>query len=278
MQSHRLSDTVTKTDIARSVSVAQAFDSIAPVFDSTLENGTTRRLRAKIYSVVESLLQPGSTILDINCGTGIDALSFANHGFRVFGSDISEQMIKTARSKSKREKVKNVKFNVASFESISRDIVPTVDLVLSNFGGLNCTSNLAAAARAIASVTKPGGYFVAVIMPPFSLWESISYLARFEWRNATRRLHKSAPATGFLGKVFPVYYYTPRATTIAFSPYFERMQIVGLSIVSPTPQSTRFVNQHPRLTRTLVNIDGYIEAIPLIRAAGDHYMIVLKRK
>ena len=258
--------------------VAQAFDSIAASFDTTLENDTTARIRAKLYSIIESLAPPGSTILDVTCGTGIDALYLANHGYQVFGTDISKKMIRTARSKAEQSSCRNVHFAVASYDSISQNIVPSADLVFSNFGGLNCTSNLASAARAIASVTKSGGFMVGVIMPPFSLWESISYLARFEWRNAVRRLKKNAPATGFSSLTFPVHYYTPGTVAASFSTDFELIQITGLSIVSPTPQSRRFVQNHSVLTKILVGLDGLIERIPIIRAIGDHYIIVLRKK
>jgi ubiquinone/menaquinone biosynthesis C-methylase UbiE len=278
VQGQRPSVSVNSSNVTPHSIVARAFDGIAPIFDSTLENETTRRLRAKLYSVIDSLLKPASTILDITCGTGIDALHLARQGYQVFGTDISEQMIELARSKAEKEHAMNVKFRVASYDTLSPNVVPMADMVLSNFGGLNCTSDLASAARAIETVTNPGGNVVAVIMPPFSLWETVSYIARFEWRNASRRLRASAPSTGFIGTTFPVYYYTPQATTTAFSPYFERIQIVGLSIVSPTPQSTRFVNRHPTLARTLVAIDGCIETVPFFRSAGDHYIIVLKKK
>ena len=258
--------------------VASAFDGIADIFDTTLENEITARLRSKLYSAIESLVSPGSIVLDINCGTGIDACFLAGRGYRMFGVDISEKMIATAQMKQRSAECKNVEFRVSSYDSLSPGVVPEAELTFSNFGGLNCTSDLTAAANAIASVTRPGGYFVGVIMPPFSLWEFLSYAARFQLRESLRRMHNSSPATGFHGSTFPVYYYSTKETVSAFAPHFEHIQTIGLSILSPTPQSIQFTRRHPVLTKSLIGIDSLIERLPILRSIGDHYLIVLRRR
>ncbi len=259
-------------------SVAEAFDRIAGTFDSNLENATTARLRMKLYSVIESLIQPGSTVLDVSCGTGIDALYLAKQGYRLCGIDISEKMIAATRLKFEDAGFDHVNFMVTSYDRLTPNNVPLADLVFSNFGGLNCTPDLKSAAEAIASVTKPGGYFIGVIMPPFSLWEALSYAARLQWRQTLRRVHDYAPATGFYGTIFPVYYYSPGTIVAAFSSHFDRRQLIGWSIISPSPQSTSFVKRHPMLANLLVGIDGLIETFPLLRSIGDHYLIILQKR
>jgi hypothetical protein len=187
-------------------------------------------------------------------------------------------MIAASRRKFEYAGIEDVKFMVASYDRLSPKTISLANLVFSNFGGLNCTPDLASAAEAIAAVTKPGGYFIGVIMPPFSLWEALSYAMRLQWRQMLRRAHDHAPATGFGEASFPVYYYSPRTVAAAFSSHFERRQLIGLSIISPSPQSTRFVQRHPMLTNSLIAIDGLIETYPLLRSIGDHYLIVLQRK
>jgi SAM-dependent methyltransferase len=258
--------------------VAAAFDSIANVFDLTLENEVTVRLRKKLYAVIESLISPGSTILDINCGTGIDALYLGSKGFRVVGIDISHNMIAAARRKLHSVGLNNVNFSVCSYDRLSPEHFPAAELVFSNFGGLNCTSDLVSTANAIGSVTKPGGYIVGVLMPPFSLWEFLSFAFRLRWSQALRRLHDKAQATGFRGAEFPVYYHSPSYTRKSFSEQFEFRKLIGLSIVSPTPQSSGFISRFPFVSRILVDVDGMLEGLPLARSVGDHYVIVLQKK
>jgi ubiquinone/menaquinone biosynthesis C-methylase UbiE len=278
VERHISSEAADSAQIGGVSPVAEAFDRVAGIFDSNLENATTARLRMRLYSVIESLIQPGSSVLDVSCGTGIDALYLAKQGYRLCGIDISKKMITASRLKFEHAGIENVKFVVASYDRLSPKTIPLADLVFSNFGGMNCTPDLASAAEAIAGVTKPGGYFIGVIMPTFSLWEALSYAARLQWRQMLRRIHDHAPATGFDGTSFPVYYYSPGTATAAFSSHFERRQLIGLSIISPSPQSTRFVQRHPMLANSLIAIDGIIETFPLLRSIGDHYLIVLQRK
>ncbi len=257
--------------------VANSFDTVAPVFDVLLENEITRRLRTRIYSIVESLAEQGSSIIDINCGTGIDAIHLAAQGHRLTGIDVSPKMISEARKKTSATRSSNPKFFVDSFERISLNDIPAADLTFSNFGGLNCINNLSVVAGQVGAVTKPNGYFVGVIMPPFSLWEFTGFLLRGQFRQAVRRIKKSAPSTGFGSDSFRVYYHSPSEVERAFAPYFSLRSIIGLSVLSPTPQSIRFARSHKRLTRILCRIDRMIESIPLFRSIGDHYVIILQR-
>lgn len=275
---HHSSGAVQRTTSGSISPVAEAFDRIADSFDSNLENETTARLREKLYLIVESLVRPGSIVLDINCGTGIDALHLAHMGYRIWGADISRNMVAAAKRKLKKSELRNAEFIVSSFDHLSPEEVPMADLTFSNFGGLNCTSDLVSAASAIAAVTRPGGYFVGVLMPPFSLWESFSYALHGQWRLTLRRAGQLAQATGFGENGFPVHYYSPHTTAAAFSEYFDHKKTIGWSIVSPTPQSRRFVQRHPVIAKMLVRIDGFIEEFPLFRSIGDHYVTVFQRK
>lgn len=256
---------------------AKAFDLVASSFDSTYENEITARLRSKLYAIIQTLTPSPATVFDINCGTGIDAINLSRQGYRVYGTDISEQMIAAARSKLQSQNLRNVEFSVLSYASLSSITRAPADLVLSNFGGLNCTAELAPLVPGIASITRPGGYFVGVIMPRFSVWEFSAFALRFNWRQALRRFRSHADATGFLNANFPVYYHSPSTVIKAFSRSFAVKKIIGLNIISPNPQSSRFAATHPFLSQALNRLDGFIEEVPVFRSIGDHYIIILRR-
>ncbi len=257
--------------------VARAFDAIADEFDEQRENELTLHLRRRVYGIVDSLGLHQPRILDINCGTGIDALHFAGEGAQVTGVDISPQMIERARMKFAQTNLQHICFHVGSFEELSHLDLGKFDLVFSNFGGLNCTTNLQRVARHISKCLKPGGFLVAVVMPPFSLWEFASFAARGRWKSAIRRWNRSADATGFHGKTFQTYYHSPRTFRKAFSPYFRLLRLEGLGILSPSPQSTNFAKRTRWLTRALFRIEPIVARWPLLRSIGDHYTIVLQR-
>lgn len=71
------------------------FDEHAPRY---LENAFTGNTRAEVDFIVSLFdLLPGSTILDIGCGTGRHAVNLARLGFKVTGVDLSEGMLAEGR-------------------------------------------------------------------------------------------------------------------------------------------------------------------------------------
>ena len=257
--------------------VARAFDSVAESFEDSLENEITRRFRQKVYLTIQRILPSGSTILDINCGVGIDAVNLAKLGYFVTGVDLAPKMIEQAKARAQRERA-NIKFEVASFEDLSSLAGQTFDLVLSNFGGLNCVESLEGTAKEIARVTRPGGYFVSTVMPRVSPWEIISGLARLNTQSAFRRFRNNVTASGFRGITFIVHYHSVRSFLSSFSEWFTRMQMLGMNIISPPPHATTFVTRHAHLTKWLSRMEDVLATLPGFRSVGDHYLLVLSRK
>ncbi len=259
--------------------VTAAFNTVAAIYDESFNvSPVVYRLRSKVYHAIESRKQPPASILDINCGTGIDAMYFAGKGMEVTGIDISSNMIGQCRQKAEKLQLKNLKFYVISYEHLSQNLNGAFDLVLSNFGGLNCVENLDMVANQLSALTKQGSYFIAVVMPPFSLWDMITGVIKGKWNYAFRRLRKQVRATGFGNESFDVFYHSPNNFISAFKEWFTLEQMTGFNIVSPSPSSVGFAQRHRRLSSLLIQVDELIENIPIIRSAGDHYMLVMRRK
>lgn len=73
----------------------QFFDGHAPKYD---EECFTKNTAAEIEFLLNELrLRPGSTVLDIGCGTGRHAVGLARRGCAVTGVDISQGMLDQAR-------------------------------------------------------------------------------------------------------------------------------------------------------------------------------------
>jgi cyclopropane fatty-acyl-phospholipid synthase-like methyltransferase len=64
-----------------------------------MENAFVKNTHAEVDFMEEELaIRPGSHLLDVGCGTGRHSVELARRGYRVTGIDLSEDMLKQARS------------------------------------------------------------------------------------------------------------------------------------------------------------------------------------
>src|ERR1051326_2830330 len=166
------------------------FDRAAIEYDRLFEeNPVTETIRPLVWRSMLNRFKPGSHILELNCGTGTDAIMLAGHGMHVTATDASAEMISQARSKIRQHHVESsVTLKRMNFEDIHSMNGETFDGAFSNFGGLNCARELPPTLAGLSAVMKPGSYFIACVMNRISLWEIISFLARGRWSAAFRRL------------------------------------------------------------------------------------------
>jgi ubiquinone/menaquinone biosynthesis C-methylase UbiE len=257
--------------------VSSAFDSLARGYDETFDpNIVISRLRTDLYHTITNLVDPPAAILDINCGTGTDALYLSSRGYSTVGVDISEAMIAEAVKKSAVHP--KALFVHTSYDDM--DCLPEneFDLVLSNFGGLNCTRDLRTVGEHVARRLKAKGYFVVVLMPSFSLWETCAYAVRGQFKQAFRRLRRGGTLTQFNDKEFTVYYFNPHKAAQQFAEHFLVREIYAWNIVTPPPHAWKVATSFPRLSSALEKLDAAIGHLPIFRSIGDHYVMVLEKR
>jgi len=104
--------------------------------------------------MARQLLQPGTHVLDVACGTGNLAVIAARHGCPVWGIDIVRNLICQARIRAAEEGLR-INFMEADAEALPFD-VGQFDLVVSMFGVM-FTPRPHVAAAELLRVTRPGG-------------------------------------------------------------------------------------------------------------------------
>jgi arsenite methyltransferase len=105
-------------------------------------------------------LEPGQVVLDLGSGGGIDVLLSAKRvgpSGRVYGLDMTDQMLELARNNQRAAGVTNVEFLQGTIEAIPLPS-QSVDVIISNCV-INLSTDKDAVLREAFRVLKPGGRF-----------------------------------------------------------------------------------------------------------------------
>ena len=80
--------------------IAEAFSRTAEKYDSFADDHPhLTRMRDKVYSHVARFVPRGARILELNAGTGTDAVQLARRGYFVHATDIAGGMLNRLRDK-----------------------------------------------------------------------------------------------------------------------------------------------------------------------------------
>lgn len=258
--------------------VSEAFSKQAPVFDKQNdENKLSEYLRSVYRREVLSQIKPKSKILELNCGTGIDALFFAGLGHSVIATDNAPGMIEQLDAKINETGLSwSIQTMRCSFHDIDSVQGGPFDYIVSNFGGLNCTDNLKDVLSQLSSVLTKDGKVTLVIMPKVCPWE-IVMLFKGKFKTAFRRFKKATPAR-VEGVIFNCYYYNPNYVINTLKKEFKLIALRGIFITVPPEFYRDFIERYPRLFSLLSKIDAVISKYFPFTYCCDHYVITLQKK
>jgi ubiquinone/menaquinone biosynthesis C-methylase UbiE len=257
----------------------RAFDSLAARYDDLFTRSMIGRAqRGAVWKVLIDTFKPGSHILELNCGTGEDALFLARHNVSVVACDASERMIQTARQRMRSEDPDaNIHFELLPTERLA-ELLPSkpFDGALSNFSGLNCVADLNKTARELAALVAPDAPVLICLSTRFCLLEMIWFSLHGQFRKAFRRSSGIATAkvSGFTVKV---QYPTLRAVKRMFAPYFLLRSCTGIGVAVPPSYLEPLACKYPMALSLLRAIDRSIARLPGFRTMGDHMLLYFER-
>lgn len=267
------------TDTLQEAQASAAFSKQAPIFDQIDdENKLIVWMRKRIHDEVMSFARKGNYMLELNCGTGIDALFFASQGLRIKATDNAPGMLAQLQQKVEsahlEDRIDVVRCSFNNLEQLGE--TPQFDYVFSDFGGLNCTDKLDKVLTDIDRLLKPGGKFTLVIMPKVCPWE-IGTIFRGYFKTAFRRFKKGGTAAKVEGVPFQCYYYSPDFIVQQLGKRYRLSSLKGLCITVPPPYIEYFVERHPRLFRFLERWENRLWTRAPFNRWCDHYMITMEK-
>ena len=230
-------------------------------------------LREAVWRDLDRLFRPGQRVLELNCGTGIDAAHLAGRGVRVLACDIAPRMIELARQRLG-SAAELVDLRVMPSEDIGTlDGDGPFDGAFSNFSGLNCVEDLSAVARNLGRLVKPGAPVLVCMIGRFVPWEILWFLAHGNIARAFQRLR----VRGDAGGVKVTY---PSVTEIrrSFEPAFRLRRWKGLGIFVPPSYMERWARRFPRVTQSLAEVDRCITGVPVLRGMADFALLEFERR
>jgi ubiquinone/menaquinone biosynthesis C-methylase UbiE len=260
---------------------AAAFDKQSVIFDDLYSTDTIIRYkRQRVRDHVHRYLLPHSRILELNAGTGEDAIYFAGKGYRVHATDISAGMQQVLKEKADALGFeRTITTELCSFTELNKlQQRGPFDMIFSNFAGLNCTGQLDKVLHSFSPLLKPGGIITLVVLPPFCLWET-ALLFKGKFRTAFRRFFSSKGVSAHIeGHYFTCWYYKPSYITKALKGSYDLLSIEGLCTIVPPSYIEHFAEKHPKWYRWLKkNEDQRKDQWPW-KNIGDYYIISLKKK
>ncbi len=258
-----------------------AFDSVAADYDGPRgNNDLIQEMRTEMWRWLDATFRAPSRLIDLGCGTGLDALRMGQLGHHVTATDWSPLMVQRTTDRAVREQLTDRvrAIQVGGHELHRLDSTGSYDGVYSNLGPLNCVPDLSAVSRECARLLEPSGKLVFTVIGRICPWEMGHYVRQRMWRRATVRFARNTVPVGMNKHTIWTRYYTPREFYRAFEDQFTLEHYRGLCVFAPPPYLTSVRDSHPRMHARLWRLDRLAAGWPVIRATGDHFLIIMKRR
>jgi ubiquinone/menaquinone biosynthesis C-methylase UbiE len=267
--------------IAHSQIARAPFDAVAARYDEAFTSSRIGQVqRAAVQRELAKTFHAGERVLEVGCGTGVDACFLAERGVRVVACDPSSEMIRVLKRRLEQTELRDlVQPCVLGAEELTRlPCADSFDGAFSNFGAINCVADVRKLAIDLARWLKPGASVLLCWMGPYCLWEQIWYLMHGSKGKAFRRLKRDGVSARIADGVF-VHVRYPSVGLLArtFAPEFRTKSIRGIGVAVAPSYLEDWARRHPGWLQVCEHADSWLARCPGIRSLGDHVLVRLQR-
>jgi SAM-dependent methyltransferase len=259
----------------------QAFDSVAADYDGPRGNNELiQDMRREMWRWLDRHFPTPGHLLDLGCGTGLDAVRMAGLGHTVAATDwsplMTERTAQRALLSGLTDRVQALAIGAHELHRLEGQAI--YDGAWSNLGPLNCVPDLGAVSQECARLLRPGGTLIFTVIGRYCPWEIAWYASRRQWSRVKVRFARNLVPVGMNGRTIWTRYYTPREFYRAFETTFSLTHYRGLCVLAPPPYIKQMRERLPRLHRGLWQFDRWTAGWPGLRNMGDHFLIVMQRR
>jgi SAM-dependent methyltransferase len=262
-----------------------AFSAVAPIYNGETEtNSSVVHVRRIMLRRLTRQWHPGDRVLEIGCGTGVEAVALAKTGVLVTAIDVAPGMLAQTQARCAAagvdHRVDLHRLAAANLGNLTASHPPgTFAGAYSSFGPLNCEPELDKVAEGLHQLIRPGGRVIISAINRFHPFEFAWYTLHGDMKRAVRRWNGYAEGTvsPTLPDRVPTYYYTPRHFARRFQPGFRVVSWRALLLFLPPPYLSHLSDRYPRYRHLAAELDRGLAGKPILRGLGDHFLIELER-
>lgn len=249
--------------------------------------------RKRIWKHLLKYIIHKPSVLEVNCGTGIDAMLLNKLRCDVLATDASEEMIKVAKNNITNNNLNfnkitdlplnqtnnGLQFKTSDFKNLNENVSGRkFDIIFSNFGGLNCIdkNQLQQVFQNFYTLLNENGKLIIVMIAPKCIWEKLYFKLKGEGKKADRRQNKEGAETVIANQHFKTYYFSTEEIKNTAENKFEVIEHSPVGLFIPPSYLNKFFN-NKKIVLKFLNLFDNIFSFSFLSNYADHYFMVLQK-